>query len=120
MRCEAKLRNCLGRHVTGLLAGHCLLLAKPEGHIFPDRQRIKQGAELERHAKAAAHHLQLPASGIDHFLAIDTDRAAIGPNQPKKAFQGHGFAATGRADDGQRFLGRDLKVDAPKDLFVAK
>ena len=117
---KAKLRDGLGRKVTCLQACHGLLLAEAEGDILPDRQRIEQRAELEGHAEPAPHCLELVAAGMDHFLAIDPDRPAIGAQQPQQAFQRDRLAASGRADDGKRLLRRDLDVDAAKHLLVAK
>ena len=73
MRGKAKLGNGFGGYVARLLAGHDLLLAKPEGDILPDRKRVEQGPELERHAETPTHRFELVPAGMDHFFAIDLD-----------------------------------------------
>jgi len=48
----------------------------------------------------------------DQLLAVEPDRAGLGPQQAEDALQQHRLSGAGPADDDQRFAGSDGKIDS--------
>ena len=56
--------------------------------------------------------VRLAVAEADGLLAVDLDRAAVGPHQAEDAFQQHRLAGARAADHDHRFARRDVEVDA--------
>ena len=114
------LRELGERHLPGLGRRHAVALDQSEGDVLPDAQRVEQGAALEQHAELAHHVGALAIAEAGRLLAVDLDRAAVGPHQAEDAFQQHRLAGARAADHDDRFAGRDVEVDAAQHLLGAE
>ena len=104
--------------LAGFLGGAFQRAAhQAEGHILPDRQRVKQGSALKQHSKAGQKGIAVAGPG---GLAIDIDLAAVRRDQPQHAFECDGLTGAGAADDHHRAALGDRKVHAAQDAVVAK
>ena len=86
------------------------VLAQGEGHVFENRQIGEQGAELEQHAHAAAHGVELIKIKPRQILAIEQDLACYRTNLPAEQAQHRGLAAARGTDEGQYLAARDAQV----------
>src|ERR1041385_5394767 len=79
-----------------------------DADIAGDADMRKQPAALEHVADAAAQPDRVDGT---HVLALDTDRTAVGPDQPVGETEQRGLARAGAADDGEEFARGDAQGD---------
>src|SRR5207244_2830644 len=113
-------REFLQRDLARLGTRHAAPLDQAEGDVFPDPQRIEQRAALEQHAEFAHQRLARLAPQPDRLLAIDANRAAIGPHQPEDSLDQHRFADPRAADHDEALARRNGEVDAVEHALAAE
>jgi len=79
---------------------------QPEGDIFENRHMLKQGVVLKHEADLTVAH-----GAAAGFFATEQDATVVGAFQSSDDSQQCGFAATGRAEQGDQLAGRDSQID---------
>ena len=117
---KADLGELLHRLVAGRFAVHAPALDQAEGDVFPDRQRIEEGAALKQHAELLQDPLAVARAHADDLFAIDQDAAALGLHQAEDAFERHRFAGARSADDDEGFARAMSTVTPSSTVFGPK
>jgi hypothetical protein len=74
---------------------------------------------LENELHLSADCAQLTSCHLAHVVAFEPDLPARGRGQPHNSHSSGGFAATGFADDAQRFTGCQVKIDTVHSVNMA-
>jgi Na+-transporting NADH:ubiquinone oxidoreductase subunit NqrB len=99
---------------------HLALLVQPVADVLADGQRIEQRVLLEYHADVGAHLQQRAFRHRVDPLAVDQDRAGIGPQQPENQLEDQRFpGAAGPQQDPHRSF-RDGKTQILQDDKIVK
>ena len=95
--------------------GHVGFLVQPVADVLGDRQRIEQRALLEQHADVAAHAHEIALGHAIDALAIDENRAGVGPKQSENELEHDGLPAAAGAEQDLHASLRDAETDIAKD-----
>jgi hypothetical protein len=96
--------------VVNLLAFHARVLSEPEGDIFGDGKRVKEGGALEDDSEISADPVEAAFGQLRDVLPADKDAACVGPDKPDDVFEEDAFAATASANDDKGLTLADLKA----------
>jgi len=83
-----------------------------EGDVLPDGHRIEESAILKEDPKPRKEAGAGAFIGVDRLLSVYRDRSRIGPDEIENAFEEHGLAASGGAENNQVFAGGQVEIDS--------